>query len=204
MSNPEKSLAILLNNKASFNYLGYTFNLINDSINNKEKNIANKLLIEISPNKITKIKNKITNYFYEYNNDTNFNLLHQRLTYITSSCYGLKFKQYSKNDVLDSYRQKISFGIYDSYSLATYESFNLINLHINDLIKYYSSSFTSIQKRILFTCRFNETKPHFINFHKLTNDNYIDLIKAINPLYIEPVTNKRHTLIYDYFRNLNA
>lgn len=202
-SNPIKSLSLLLHNEKSFNYLGYTFKLINPSINAKARNIPNEILIGISPDKLTKIKNKITSYFYQYNNNNNFNLLYQRLMYVTSSCYGLKFQQYIKNDVLIFYTKKISFGIYDSYSLATYESFNFINLHINDSIKYYSSSFTSSQKRTLFNCRFKDSKPHFINFHKFTNDEYIDLIKLINPLYIEPLTNRRHTVIYDYFKILD-
>lgn len=202
-SNPIKSLSLLLHNEKSFSYLGYTFKLINPSINAKGKNISNEILIRISPDKLTNVKNKITRYFYQYNNDNNFNLLYQRLMYVTSSCYGLKFQQYIKNDVLNFYTKKISFGIYDNYSLATYESFNLINLHINDSIKYYSSSFTNCQKRTLFNCRFKDSKLHFINFHKFTNDEYINLIKSINPLYIEPLTNRRHTVIYDYFKILD-
>lgn len=131
-------------------------------------------------------------------------MLHQRLTYISSSCYGLKFVQYSTNNVFNTYTKKISFGIYNSYKLASSASFKAINNYISYLVKKHSSNFTNNEKRNLFKCKFKKSNPHFINFHKFTNDDYASLIKKIDPTYIPPSSNARHTLIYDYFKLLNA
>lgn len=199
--NQEKTLFSPLRDDNSFDYLGYNFKLKNSSLDGKEKNIGNKVYMEISSAKLFKIKNKINSYFNEYLRNRNFNLLYQRLIYISSSCYGLKFLQY---DSFNSYTKKISFGIYNSYKLASNESFKAINKYISYLVKKYSSYFTNEEKRKLFKCRFNESRIHFINFHKFTNEDYIDLIKSINPTYTKPSYSVRHTVIYDYFKLLNT
>ncbi|MGN9160453.1 reverse transcriptase domain-containing protein [Clostridium sulfidigenes] len=200
--NESKSVDVKLNDKSSFEYLGYTFKL-NFEFYSK-KNYYNKITLDISPKKINKIKDKLSKYFYDYSNDNNFNHLYQRLTFITSSCYGLKFKQYYKNNKLDSYREKICFGVLDSYHFATSNSFDLLNAHITFLIKFNASKFNNKQKKLLFNCKFNNEKPHFINFHKFTNDQYINLITQLIPTYTPPTLNTRHTVIYDYFCYLNA
>lgn len=199
--NKSKSTDLLITDESSFEYLGYTFKLNANNLNGK---IYNEVSLDISPKKVKKIKDKINAYFYDYSIDNNFNHLYQRLTFITSCCYGLKFKQYHKNAKLESYAKKISFGIYDSYRFASSNSFDLLNLHIKFLIKFHSSKFNNKQKRFLYNCKFHHTNPHFINYHKLTNNEYINLIKKLNPTYIPPSTNKRHSVIYDYFYYLNA
>lgn len=203
-TNQNKTVPLLLTDNSSFDYLGYNFKLINPSLNNNKKNIGNKVSIEISSSKLFKIKDKINSYFDDYLSTGNFNLLHQRLTYISSSCYGLKFVQYSTNNVFNTYTKKISFGIYNSYKLASSASFKAINNYISYLVKKHSSNFTNNEKRNLFKCKFKKSNPHFINFHKFTNDDYASLIKKIDPTYIPPSSNARHTLIYDYFKLLNA
>lgn len=201
--NREKSCHKLLNDKSSFEYLGYNFILFKDRFPNNGKKSYNRVELEISQKKINQIKEKISKYFYDYSINNNFNLLYERLKFITSKCYGLKFKQCSRNGDVDSYTKKIYFGIYESYSFANQESFNLINSHIKAMIKMNFINFNNKQRKMLFNCSYNKQKPHYINYHKFTNIDYLNIIQKINPTYIVPTNQKRHAVIYDYFKLLD-
>ncbi|MGG7178693.1 RNA-directed DNA polymerase [Clostridium paraputrificum] len=196
--NSDKSSVIRLVNNSNFDYLGYNFNILQ---NNKPV----KATLTISTNKIKQIKSKIDYYFYQYKLNNNFNLLYQRLSFITSYCYGFKFKQYNTsedNDAESYYNiEKICFGVFSSYYFSDNISFDNLNKHIKFRIK--SNNFTPKQRKKLFMCKFNCVTPHVIEFHKFTNSQYLSLIRDIDNSYREPTTKIRSTLIFDYFKYLN-
>ncbi|NFO11956.1 hypothetical protein FDB29_12850 [Clostridium botulinum] len=201
--NREKSSYKLLNDNDSFEYLGYNFNLFKERIPGSRKKKYNRVELEISKKKLKQIKEKISMYFYDYSINNDFNLLFERLKFITSKCYGLKFKQCSRDGDVNSYTKKISFGIYESYSFANQKSFDLINSHIKAMVKLNLNNFNNHQRKMLYNCSYNKERPHYINYHKFTNTDYLNIIQKINSTYMAPANQKRHTVIYDYFKLLD-
>ena len=145
-----------------FDYLGYNFTIHS----NKEKSSPRKIEIKISVNKINKIKSKIIRSFLSFKKDQNFNLLIDRINFLSSN-FSIYDRKKSKNKIA---------GIYYSYPSLTNEVRCLKNLdsyyrHIvlsrNGLLHLnIYSSLTSHQKRELLKISFSKgyTEKIFNNF----------------------------------------
>ncbi|MCV2451591.1 antiviral reverse transcriptase Drt3a [Acinetobacter johnsonii] len=146
----------------NFDYLGYNFSVYS----NKSKSSPRKVEIQISANKINKIKSKIIRSFISFKKDQNFNLLIDRIRFLSSN-FSFYDRKKGKNKIA---------GIYFSYPLLT----NDIRC-LNNLDNYYRhiilspngflhlniySSLTSHQKRELLKISFSKgySEKIFNNF----------------------------------------
>lgn len=99
-----------------FEYLGYHFNF--DHIENFKENKSRNIEVSISSLKISKIKKRICRSFISYSKNKDFDLLIDRIKFLTNN-----FSIYD----IESARKK-NVGIYFNYPLLTYPSSSLQEL----------------------------------------------------------------------------
>ncbi|MFJ5300035.1 antiviral reverse transcriptase Drt3a [Pseudomonas sp. NPDC088368] len=145
-----------------FGFLGYSYSVYDTPLpkkNNVENestagSIYRKVVIDIDDKKIRTIKEKISKALYSYSKNYDFNLLHDRIRFLTSN-RELKDKDGNK---------KISTGIYYSYASIDPKSASLKTLDVfleqalcnttGRLGKTFSQKITQEQKSILLKLTF--------------------------------------------------
>lgn len=147
---------------ATFDYLGYNYS-VRDTETNANKNLFREVDISLSTSRMKKIKTKISRSLFYFSKDGNFEILKQRLDFLTS------------NRLMKDKKSKrvIATGIYYNNVNLTDDSQSLIELdeYLKKTILGYSSkrgaNFTNIlsknQKRELL-------KLSFMNGYR--NNNY--------------------------------
>jgi predicted DNA binding CopG/RHH family protein len=173
------------NKPIKFEYLGYEFVL-------KEKRVN----INISSNKVDKLKIKINSCFNNYIKDCrvsgvdNINLLIERLNFLTKSQFLIKKQKLIELPKLREYYklQFITSGFISSYKYADSRNIELICNEIDQLIKIRTQSLrkkitSRHSKRILFSISMLKSYQNFkvIPITKFTTQEYINRIMFINP-----------------------
>ncbi|HEM8338301.1 TPA: hypothetical protein U2M54_000356 [Providencia rettgeri] len=144
----------------SFNYLGYkfTFPFENQPSSKQKKKEFRKIIISISDNKLKKIKTCISKSFYSFYKNNDFDLLIDRLLFLSTN----------RNLSSEKHKKKIPTGIYFNYSkindflcLKEIDSFmkKIIFSHSVRLNKAKKTPFNKKQINILI-------KINFENSHK--------------------------------------
>ncbi|HHR6391372.1 TPA: antiviral reverse transcriptase Drt3a [Providencia alcalifaciens] len=109
-----------------FNYLGYKFSFPNiDLSGKKRKGVFRTVVISISESKIKKIKSNISKAFYAFYRDNNFELLMDRLFFLSTN----------RTILCEKTKRKIPTGIYFNYSKITDKAdLNNIDLFLKKMI----------------------------------------------------------------------
>lgn len=157
-----------------FDYLGYNYS-IRDTETKHNKNLFREIDISLSKSRINKIKTKISRSFYVFSKDGNFEILKQRLDFLTSN----RFMKDKNSNV-------IATGIYyDNINLTEYNGSCLVKLdnYLKERVLNYSKrgvkftyTLTSKQKRDLI-------KFSFVNGYR--NNNY----KKFSPLKLKEIND---------------
>lgn len=107
------------NREESFDHLGYKITISKPNTSEKKaKNQFRKISIDISDKKTDKISGKIIKAFYSYSKNNDFDLLIDRITFLSTN-----------RNIVEKYHNKtIATGIYYSHSEASPESNNLEKL----------------------------------------------------------------------------
>ncbi len=165
-SNKYKTLSIMENkNMEDFEYLGYK--ILIDNIDNKKN--YRKISVQIADSKIKKIKTRIARAFLDYLKNENFNLLFNRVKYLTCNC---KIKYNRKNTyqlVGAYYNYPFLFPFENNDSILNLDKF------LHTIIKYPKGIFEKIkiseeQKKKLLKITFKNgfEKKIFVRFPKKT------------------------------------
>lgn len=136
----------------NFDYLGYDFTIHP----NKDKSLPRKIEIEIAKKKLNKIKSKIIRSFIVFKINQNFNLLMERLNFLSTN-YSIYDRKKSKKKIA---------GLYYSYPLISPQSrsLKLLDNYYRNIILSPSgfshlniySSLTQSQKRTLLKISFSK------------------------------------------------
>lgn len=129
----------------SFSYLGYKFSFPIDShpSNNKKKENFRSVVITISDNKLKKIKTYISKAFYSFYKNNDFDLLLDRLFFLSTN----------RTLISEKSKKKIPTGIYFNYSkINDFSCLKNIDLFL---------------KKMIFSHKIRSKKIKTINFNKL-------------------------------------
>ncbi|MDR7079740.1 hypothetical protein J2Y03_004798 [Neobacillus niacini] len=175
---------IKVNEKYTFNYLGYEFLLENK-----------KFSSTISKDKIEKFKQKIYFCFQEFKNNHNFELLLTRLDFLTKKNAVVKREQFiTKNKKIKYRNKRICFGFIENYNLIKDEEKNKIAKDIDNIIlseinsiKYIINSkllnLNIIDKKRLYSISLSRNMDNFNAIYRYKKTFYIDKLVSINPTY---------------------
>lgn len=110
----------------TLNYLGYEFTFTSDGLSGRiKKKSFRDIKVSISRSKINKIKNNISKSFYAYYNNFDFDLLMDRLHFLSSN----------RTLLCEKTKRKIPTGIYFNYSkLNTNEALRELDFFIKKII----------------------------------------------------------------------
>nr|WP_314522842.1 antiviral reverse transcriptase Drt3a [uncultured Rahnella sp.] len=146
-----------------FNFLGYSFSVIDTVLTNPR--IAHvcyrHVKVDLSPNRLKKIKTRIAKSFYAFKKNGDFKLLLDRISFLTSN---RDLKRKIKNTSLVD-KLKISTGIYYSNAKLDVNSESLISLD-KFLIFCTSSNKHRINKIAKFNLNKNQKKEILRNSFK--------------------------------------
>ncbi|WP_350024690.1 antiviral reverse transcriptase Drt3a [Providencia rettgeri] len=164
--NKSKSQLITLNTYSehstpvSFNYLGYNFSFPTDHqlSNKKKKKNFRTVVIKISDNKLKKIKTCISKSFYAFYKNNDFDLLIDRLLFLSTN----------RNLISEKSKKKIPTGIYFNYSKINDTScLKEIDLFLKKTIFSHKIRANKIKARSFNTLQINKLiKINFENSHK--------------------------------------
>ncbi|WP_081945780.1 antiviral reverse transcriptase Drt3a [Halomonas salina] len=155
------------NNVASFDYLGFRFSVIDSPLPVERKDgvtrenaktapaIFRKVMVDLSPNKVKRIKDKLCKAFYSYSKTNNYSLLRDRIRFLTTN------REFVKKDGSTI----IPVGVYYNSSACDFPSEQLA--HLDDFMRYllfgsrgrlprlYTSTLTLRQKKELIKFSFS-------------------------------------------------
>ncbi|WP_082021378.1 antiviral reverse transcriptase Drt3a [Chromohalobacter japonicus] len=124
------------NNVASFDYLGFRFSVIDFPLPIERKGgvtrenaktasaVFRKVIVDLSPNKVKRIKDKLCKAFYAYSKTNNYSLLRDRLRFLTTN------REFVKKDGSTI----IPVGVYYNSSACDFPSEQLS--HLDDFMRY--------------------------------------------------------------------
>lgn len=168
-----------------FDFLGYSFSIIDTSLpskGNQDTSVYRNVTIDLSKNRIKKIKTRLAKSFYAYHKSGDFSLLLDRVSFLTSN-RDLSRKIKSSSSIEKS---KISTGIYYSHAkidlnsegLSELDKFLLFCVKANRgrLNKLSGYSFTTTQKKQLLR---NSFKKGFADriYRKYNFKRYIEITR---------------------------
>jgi Reverse transcriptase (RNA-dependent DNA polymerase) len=159
---------------SSFEYLGYKF-----SIGKKA------LSVSLSESKEIKFKRKIDFCFRQFNIDGNFNLLYERLSFLTRKNIVIKKEKFLSSNKTCAYKlKKIHFGIIESYKYIDVEKWKDLDRYLRIKINSVKAKIPSRkEKRILYSLSLE--RSFLLNIKNkiflYTKEDYIKKIRAINP-----------------------
>lgn len=130
--------------KDSFEFLGYKFNINKVEEARKEKTVFRTVSIDFSKKRLSKLKTRISRAYYAYFKYGNFNLLLDRITFLTTN-RDQKSKSKSRDGQADT---KICTGIY--YSNCKVDSNSQDLLELDFFLKKITLS-TPIMKKPRYT-----------------------------------------------------
>lgn len=184
------------NNNLYFDYLGYRFLRIN-----------NKLDIDISPSKKTKIYNKIDFCFRDYKRNNNEELLLERIRFLTNKNVILKEIKYIKDSEIKKTNKMIYFGILENYKYISLKSWEKIDKYIYQRTKQIKYQLSREGRRALYSISlvsYNSNEIKKTNrMYKLTNRNYVDKLSKMGVPERYYRNKKRKDLIEYYLHILN-
>jgi hypothetical protein len=148
--------------EGSFDYLGYNFSIKNE-----------QLITTIADIKIKKIKSRIIMSFINYFRDKNFQLLHQRIKFLSSNYY---IRQENK-DANEREVKKLKSGIYYNYKLMSVdklEQLNDLDIFLQKTIYSKKGKFGKKVLRLLTQNQRNKLKKHSfrVGFEKKISHNF--------------------------------
>lgn len=161
-----------------FDFLGYSFSIIDTPLKNAENSIYRSVVVDLSSSRLKKIKTRISRSFYAFKNDGDYKLLLDRISFLTSNRdLNRKIKSLSSIE-----KSKISTGIYYSNARLDVNSKSLEQLdgfliycamsnkgRLSNVSKYSLSA--SRRKKLLrnnFTKGFSERLYRKYNFKRYT------------------------------------
>lgn len=148
------------NSPTSFSYLGYKFSYPTDShpSKNKKKENFRSVVITISDNKLKKIKTYISKAFYSFYKNNDFDLLLDRLFFLSTN----------RTLICEKSKKKIPTGIYFNYSkINDFSCLKEIDLFLKKIIFSHKIRTNKIKKINLNKFQINKLlKINFESSHK--------------------------------------
>ncbi len=166
-----QSIVFYKDNNDGIDYLGYHY-----------KKVKNNLIVGISESKMTEIKNKVDFMMKDYNKNSCFALLEERLKDLTMVHGIFKAKHYLKKDHSVGYkRMKCFFGTKYDYQFAGDDDFIILNKYIKGWI-HRLTKLTRKQRRQLFGVLYSvdESEARYYNPYKKKISQYRSLIYAMS------------------------
>lgn len=189
-SDKRQVVKISKKNVSHFNFLGYKYIY--------DKGI---LRIGITDNKRKLLLSKINFIFDSYLRNQNDILLLERLSYLTKTNTMIKYIRSSKGIMRPKF---IKYGVIENYKNVGIDTWatldNIITFRIFKDLKIIIKD--ENKRRMLFKLRF---KSNFLykqknNFHKYTNNDFISLIKQIDPsiniIHLNKLNRNKLELLY--------
>ncbi|EMF4351995.1 RNA-directed DNA polymerase [Providencia rettgeri] len=163
----------------SFSYLGYKFSFPTNShpSNNKKKESFRSVVITVSDNKLKKIKTCISKAFYSFYKNNDFDLLLDRLLFLSTN----------RTLISEKSKKKIPTGIYFNYSkINDLSCFKNIDLFLKKTIFSHNIRSNKIKKRNFNKVQINKLlKINFESSHrKITYKSFnINRLKDITRIW---------------------
>jgi hypothetical protein len=180
---------------AKFDYLGYQFTRNNSGLD-----------ITISENKLNRFFNKIDFCFRDYKRNSNFNLLLERLRFLSSKNVIIKKQVYI--DKKYDYHEKnkmIYFGIIENYKYVDKKTFERIDKYIIGKVNSTKSLFNRDEKRKLHSISLahNFENNHCNRMYRYKNIDFINRIINIAPqLKTSSLIIKKRTALIEMYFNI--
>ncbi len=190
-----KYLDFTKENSNSFDYLGYSF-----------QRVDNKLIMEIADYKIHKLKVQIDNIFDNYTKTLNYNLLFERLKLFTSVNQINKNIDYFTREGQVFFRRKtIRYGINVDYKYASYQSIDRINNYIKYKIIHASISREEKNNLYKILIQYNDMKFRLIVYEKISIKSLRSMVYRITThlTWRNILKLNKNQLLLEYFNILN-